>query len=345
MSLTIKDVAKEAGVSIATVSKVINGKPSISEPTRQRVIEVIKRLNYHPNAQASNFARERSDNIVFLAVTEPHTAFHNPHMFEIMCGAQSKIYSKNFNFSFLGVPDKDSACEKASVIIGRKAADGILIHGSATSRPLVELLVKTGFPHVIIGRPPFSNTACWIDINNHVSGHLATEYLTKSGCTHIAFIGGPKSDEISRHRLQGFVSSMRIFGLEIPDSFIKYGTYSKQSGYDMMEELLRGSSFPDAVICEDNKIAIGAVSAIRKRGIEIPDDIGIIIFDDYPLSQLIDPPLTVVDINVNKMGQQAADILIKKVRNPVLNIQSFTTIPELIIRSSTRNTNSGTGNV
>lgn len=345
MSLTIKDVAKEAGVSIATVSKVINGKPSISEPTRQRVIEVIKRLNYHPNAQASNFARERSDNIVFLAVTEPHTAFHNPHMFEIMCGAQNKIYSKNFNFTFLGVPDKDSACEKVSVIIGRKAADGILIHGSATSRPLVELLVKTGFPHVIIGRPPFSNTACWIDINNHVSGHLATEYLTKSGYTHIAFIGGPKSDEISRHRLQGFLSSMRIFGLEIPDSFIKYGTYSKQSGYDMMEELLRGSSFPDAVICEDNKIAIGAVSAIRKRGIEIPDDIGIITFDDYPLSQLIDPPLTVVDINVNKMGQQAADILIKKVRNPVLNIQSFTTIPELIIRSSTRNTNSGTGNV
>lgn len=345
MSITIKDVAKEAGVSIATVSKVINGKPSISEPTRQRVIEVIKQLNYHPNAQASNFARECSDNIVFLAVTESHIAFHNPHMFEIMCGAQCKIHSKNFNFSFLGVPDQDSACQEASAIIGRKAADGILIHGSATSRPLVELLVKTGFPHVIIGRPPFSNTACWIDINNHVSGHLATEYLTKNGYTRIAFIGGPKSDEISRHRLQGFISSMRIFGLGIPDSFIKYGTYSKQSGYDMMEELLRGAFLPDAVICEDNKIAMGAVSAIRKRGIEIPNDIGIITFDDYPLSQLIDPPLTVVDINVNKMGQQAADILIKKVRNPALNIQSFTTVPELIIRSSTRNTNSGTRNV
>lgn len=336
MSLTIKDVAKEAGVSIATVSKVINGKPSISEPTRQRVLEVIRRLNYHPNAQASNFARERSDNIVFLAVTGPHTAFHNPHMFEIMCGAQSVIHGKDYNFSFLGVPDKDTACEEASAIIGRRAADGILIHGSATSRPLVELLVKTGFPHVIIGRPPFSTTACWIDINNHVSGHLATEYLTKCGYTHIAFIGGPKSDEISRHRLQGFVSSMRIFGLDVPESSIKYGTYSKQSGYDMMEELLRGSSLPDAVICEDNKIAMGAASAIRKRGMEIPDDIGMITFDDYPLSQLIDPPLTVVDIDVNKMGQQAADTLIKKIRNPALNMQSFATVPELIVRSSTR---------
>lgn len=342
MALTINDVAKEAGVSIATVSKVINGKPSISEQTRLHVLEVIKRLNYHPNAQASNFARERSDNIIFLAVTEPLTAFHNPHMFEIMCGAQNIVHEKNFNFSFLGVQDKDTACQKASNIIGRRAADGILVHGSSTSRSLVELLVKTGFPHVIIGRPPFSNTACWIDINNHVSGHLAPEYLTKCGYTHIAFIGGPQSDEISRHRLQGFVSSMRIFGLNVPESSIKYGTYSKQSGFEMMEELLRGSFLPDAVICEDNKIAMGAASAIRKRGMNIPDDIGLITFDDYPLSQLIDPPLTVVDINVNKMGQQAAGFLIKKIRNPSLNMQSFTTVPELIIRSSTRNIKNST---
>lgn len=342
MALTINDVAKEAGVSIATVSKVINGKPSISEQTRLHVLEVIKRLNYHPNAQASNFARERSDNIIFLAVTEPLTAFHNPHMFEIMCGAQNIVHEKNFNFSFLGVQDKDTACQKASNIIGRRAADGILVHGSSTSRSLVELLVKTGFPHVIIGRPPFSNTACWIDINNHVSGHLATEYLTKCGYTHIAFIGGPQSDEISRHRLQGFVSSMRIFGLNVPESSIKYGTYSKQSGFEMMEELLRGSFLPDAVICEDNKIAMGAASAIRKRGMNIPDDIGLITFDDYPLSQLIDPPLTVVDINVNKMGQQAAGFLIKKIRNPSLNMQSFTTVPELIIQSSTRNIKNST---
>ena len=324
------------------MSKVINGKPSISEQTRLHVLEVIKRLNYHPNAQASNFARERSDNIIFLAVTEPHTAFHNPHMFEIMCGAQNVVHEKNFNFSFLGVQDKDTACQEASNIIGRRAADGILIHGSSTSRSLVELLVKTGFPHLIIGRPPFSNTACWIDINNHVSGHLATEYLTKCGYTHIAFIGGPQSDEISRHRLQGFVSSMRIFGLNVPESSIKYGTYSKQSGFEMMEELLRGSFLPDAVICEDNKIAMGAASAIRKRGMNIPDDIGLITFDDYPLSQLIDPPLTVVDINVNKMGQQAAGFLIKKIRNPSLNMQSFTTVPELIIRSSTRNIKNST---
>ena len=140
MNITIKDVAKEAGVSIATVSKVIHEKPSISDATRAHVLQVMEQLDYHPNAQASNFARKCSENIIFLAVTEPHVAFHNPHMFAILCGAQDKIREKNYNFSFIGVPDKDTACKKAKEIIGRRSADGLLIHGSATSRPLVSLL-------------------------------------------------------------------------------------------------------------------------------------------------------------------------------------------------------------
>lgn len=339
MSTTIKEVANEAGVSIATVSKVINNKPSISEATRQQVFDAIKKLNYHPNAQASNFARKCSENIIFLAVTEVNTSFHNPHMFEILSGAQSKIREKKYNFSFIGSSDKDTAYKEVIDIIGRKAADGILIHGSATSRPLVDLLTTSNFPHIIIGRPFFSNTACWIDINNHVSGDMATKYLHKCGYSKIAFIGGPETDEISRHRLRGFVSAMGIYGLSISDSFIKYGTYSKESGFEMMEELLRSSCLPDAVICENNQIAMGAASAIKKHGMSIPDDIGLITFDDYPLSQLIDPPLTVVDIDVNEMGQQAASLLLKKIKNPAFQIQSFATLPSLIIRSSTRNQN------
>lgn len=337
MSVTIKDVARMAGVSTATVSKVINGKPSISAETRHHVFQVMEQLHYHPNAQASNFAKKRSENIVFLAVTEAHTAFSNPHMFEILCGAQKKIREKKYNFSFIGSPTKEDAFREAEDIIGRKAADGILIHGSATSRSLAALLGNTDFPHIIIGRPCFSTTTCWIDINNYVSGEMATKYLNKCGYTKIAFIGGPETDEISRHRLKGFISTMHINGLTVPDSFIKYGSYSRKSGFSMMEELLRGNCLPDAVICENNEIAMGATDAIRKHGMEIPNDIGVITFDDYPLSQFIDPPLTVVDIDVNEMGHLAATLLLKKIKNPAFHIQSFATLPSLIVRASTRN--------
>ena len=98
-------------------------------------------------------------------------------MFEILCGAQSKIREKKYHFSFIGGKNKETACREAADIIASKAADGILLHGSATSRSLTALLSDTAFPHVIIGRPPFPNTTCWIDTNNHVSGEMAAKYL------------------------------------------------------------------------------------------------------------------------------------------------------------------------
>jgi len=211
------------------------------------------------------------------------------------------------------------------------------VHGSATSRQLVDFLVKNNFPHIIIGRPPFASTSCWIDINNRMSGQMAMEYLERCGYSKIAFLGGPKSDEISRHRLQGFVSYMNINRLSIQEDFIKYGKYTKESGFAMMAELLCYPALPDAVICENNLIAMGAVKAIENKNLSIPKDIGIITFDDYPLSQLIDPPLTVVDIDVYEMGNQAASILLRKINNRNLSVQSFVTLPNLIIRSSTRN--------
>ncbi len=339
MAITIKDVAREAGVSIATVSKILNNKPYISESTTQHVKDVMKRLDYQPNTQASNFKYKRTGNIVFLAVTELHTAFHNPHMFEILCGAENVIRNKNYNLLFMGVSDIQDAYESVKKIVGCNTADGILVHGSVTSRLLVDFLEKNAFPHIIIGRPPFACSSCWIDTNNRVSGQMAMEYLEECGYSQIAFIGGPKSDEISRHRLQGFVSYMNINRLTIQDDFIKYGTYTKESGFLMMEELLCQPILPDAVICENNQIAMGAVGAAEKHQLSIPKDMGLITFDDFPLSQLIDPPLTVIDIDVHEMGKQAASILLRIIKNPALQVQSFVTLPNLIIRSSTQNKN------
>lgn len=336
MKITIDDVAKAAGVSIATVSKVINNRPQISDATRERVINVMKQLDFHPNARASNFAKQRSNNIVYLAVTTTLSAFQNPHMFEILCGAQNTLQRKHYNVSFTGVSSIESAYQKAQEIIGQKTADGILVHGSATSKELVKLLVDSSYPHVIIGRPPFPTSACWIDINNRISGQIATRYLGSCGYRKIAFIGGPKTDEISRHRLEGFVSTMADNGLFVEERYLRYGEYTKESGYHMAKDLLSSPPLPDAIICENNLIAFGAVKAIEHAGKSVPADFGLITFDDYPLSQLIEPPITVVDIDVFDMGQKAAEILSQKIRNPGLHVQSFSTVPKLIVRSSTR---------
>jgi LacI family transcriptional regulator len=209
------------------------------------------------------------------------------------------------------------------------------VHGSATTKELVQQLVKTNFPHIIIGRPYFKCLACWIDINNSISGQLAAEHLSECGYQNIAFIGGPKEDEISIKRLKGFVAAMHDRGYIIKDKYLKYGFYTKESGYELAMELLQESQLPEAIICENNLIAIGVVKALSNVGKRIPEDIALLSFDDYPFSRMIEPLLTVVDIDVYDMGNQAAEILVRKINYPSLHVQSYTTLPQLIVREST----------
>lgn len=335
MKITIKDVAREAGVSISTVSKVINDAPTISDATKIRVKEIMEELHYQPNSQASNFARQKTNNIIFLTKLEPRIAFSNPHMFEIMCGVQTKLGAKSYNMSFTGARSKEEALSIAQDAIARKRADGIVVHGSATSKELAELLVNEAFPHILIGKPRFRSPVCWIDINNCISGEMAATHLAEYGYTRIAFVGGRKEDEISTDRLLGFTSAMRENGLSVPEHFIKHGTYTKESGYQLTMELLDAPDKPEAIICENDKIAYGVMQALDERKFRIPGQMSVISFDDFPLSHMIEPPMTVVDIDVYDMGIQAGRLLLQKIRHPLLQVQYYTTLPKLVVRETT----------
>ncbi len=335
MSVTIKDVAREANVSSSTVSKVMNHSPSIPDATVQRILEVMKRLHYYPNLQARNFVRRKTMNIVFLTRLEPHIAFENPHMFDILCGVQEVLAKKNYNLSLVGIHNLTESTETVERIVAQKSADGIVVHGSATTRELANLLLEAQFPHILIGKPNFESQICWIDVNHIFSGQLAAEHLCKCGFDRIAFIGGGREDKIFSQRLNGFLSVMEKRGMSIPDEYVKYGDASSENSFKLMNELLACPSRPNAVICEDNAVAFGAIQAIQQRGLAIPKDIGLICFDNYPLSEILSPMPTVVDINVHDLGVQAGTLLLRKIRHPELQVQTFTTMPTLKVRSST----------
>ncbi len=336
MPVTIKDVAREAGVSISTVSKVINGAPSISQATVERVNNIMKSLNYFPNQNASNFARQSTRNVVFLTRLERDVAFSNPHMFEIMCGAQKALSDKNYNLSLMSISSDQEERELIKKIIAQKSADGVILHGSVINRELPSLLVNTNFPHIIIGRPDFESQLCWIDTNNYLSGEIAANHLLDCGYSKIAFIGGHEHDMISTHRLQGFQSAMEQKNIEVSGRYISFGDSTKDSGYTQMNALLDCGIRPEAVICENNGIALGVVKSLGMHGLSIPDHMAVITFDEYPFSHIIEPMPTVVNINVFDMGMQAGSTLIRKIKNPSLQVQSYTTLPELIVRGTTR---------
>lgn len=335
MGVTIKDVAKAAGTSVSTVSKVINGHYSISEETANRVRDVIKELNYYPSTSAQSFARGSTKIVTILTNLSPNTAFQNPHMFEIVAGLEETLRSKGYRLHLRGV-DSTNAYDVAEEIISRRSADALAIHVSVMTHPLAGLLTKLRFPHIVLGMPNFESQVCWIDNNNIFSGTIAASYLLSQGYRKIAFIGGQYYDLGSSLRLQGVKQEIKNAGFQLDEQYIWLGDSTREDGFRMTAKLLDQKLLPDAIICANNYIAMGCVDALREKEMKIPDDIAVLAFDDYPFSQIIEPKLTVVDIDVRDLGKQAGKLLLDIVRHPNMQVQTYVTTSNIMERQSTR---------
>ncbi len=335
MAVTINDVANAAGVSKSTVSKVLNHWSTISPETTERVNAAIKKLHYIPNSRAVSFARQTTQNIVYLTNLGKDTAYQNPHMFDIMCGVYQALSSKDYTLTLVDTSDESYPGEKASQEIQRRSADGLIIHGSAVNKELASLIISEAIPHIIIGHPSFESRLCWIDTNHSLAGQYAAEHMVQCGYSDVIFFGGRKTDVISAQRLKGFLSGMLDLGYHISQSNIGYTDDTRQSAYERALQFLNKGSVPQAIICENNTLALGVMKAVSEMNLSVPDDIAVLTFDVYPYSSIIDPMLTIIDINVYDMGVQAGNMMIRKLENPDLLIQSFTALPVLLQGEST----------
>lgn len=334
MAVSIRDVAREAGVSVSTVSKVLNRSPLISEATTQKVRAVMEQLHYRPNLRAQNFARQKTHNVNFIARAEKNAAFHNPHLFEIMCGVENALSSKGYSLTFVNLAPNQNEGDVIDSLIEQKNTDGIVLHVSAASKKAAAVLTDNNFPHIVIGRPDFESELCWIDTNNNLSGSIAVKHLFQVGYRRIAYIGGGKDDLISLHRLQGVQKTAEELGLSLLPQDIRQGADTLENARAIAKQLIRENR-PEAIICANNTVALGAVRSIRDQALTVPDDIAVISFDDYPYSRIMEPALTVVNIDVYDMGTQAGIMLLRKMKQPSLQVQSYTTLPVLIVRDST----------
>lgn len=335
MPITISDVAREAGVSTSTVSKVINNWTTISPATVERVNAAISKLNYTPNSRAVSFARQTTQNIVFLTALGKDEAYHNPHMFDIMCGVNSEISKTNYSMTLIDTNMESYKGESVAKVMSKKCADGMIIHGSAINTEIADLIMKQQFPHIVIGHPGFESQLCWVDTNHALAGQCAAEYLLSCGYHDVAFIGGKKSEYISLQRQKGFLGAMHNYGYLITSDRIHYTDSSKEDSYHATMKLLESNKPPRAIVCENNTIAVGSMKAIDKLKLEVPKDIAFLTFDAYPYSEIIEPKPTVIDINVYDMGVQAGIMMIRKIENPSLQIQTYTTLPVVNIGLTT----------
>lgn len=329
MAVTIRDVAKEAGVSTSTVSKVLNNWSSISPATCDRVHEAIRKLHYTPNARAVSFAKGASRNILFLSSLKKEEAYRNPHMFDILCGVRHTLAEHGYTLMLTDFPEAGEPQEYLGGLIGKGIADGILIHGSCMFPQLSRLLAESRFPHIHIGHPGPGSRICWIDTNNGLAGQFAAQHMLECGYEKVAFIGERRTDHISTQRLNGFLGGMYDYGYRIPDEYIRYTDSTREDACRQTLEVLSLPVPPRAFICENNTLALGVVKALREKRLRIPEDAAFLTFDSYPYSSIIDPAPTVIDIDVYDLGVQAAEMLLRKLDNPSLLVQTYTTLPVL----------------
>ncbi len=334
MGVTIKDVAKLAGTSTATVSKVLNGSYSISEDTKKRIHKAMEELNYHPNQRARNFARQNCNTVALVTTMGKDASFQNPHMFEMMCGMEEILSKKGYSFIVKGLTAEEST-EYVKNAFETKMADGFIIHASVITPKLNELITKLEIPHLVIGMPSFDNNFCWIDVDNTQAGRAAAKYLISQGYRSFGFLGGPKSDIISVHRMEGVVEALKEFKHPLSKEYIRLGKSDTKTSYEMTMSLLKEEKRPQAIICANNYLAYGCVKALKENGIKIPKDIAVIAFDDFPFSKVLEPRLSVVSIDVFEIGREAGKLILQKIKTPNLHFQSYVTFPVIIAREST----------
>lgn len=334
MSVSIKDVAKKAGVSISTVSKALNDKSSVSSSTIERIKQTAEDMGYVPNSRARVFATKETKQIVFIADIPKDTAFYNPHVFEIIMGLQHSVSKSGYSLIVESV-EKKEALEYISSLYKKNMADALVVHASIITKRLESLIVKSNLPHLIIGQPDYQSTLSWIDTDNTLSGAIAIRHLLKKDYYPVAFVGGKADDMISLHRFEGAERELKQNNLSFEEQYVLSTSSTIVSGMNAAKKILKMEKPPRSVLCANSVIAFGMMQELRNQNIRVPKDIAVMTFDRYPFSDFTEPRVTSVDMNMYEIGEEAGSILIKNLSHPNLRIQTFTSEPCIFEREST----------
>ena len=339
MPPTIKDVAKAANVSIATVSLVLHNNERISPETKRRVLKSIKQLNYHPSRSAQGLVSRKTGNIGFI-VTEERFLRTEPFYTRVFLGSEFEARENDYYVLLATIKSSFKKGDPLPRFILERNFDGIVIAGKVPEA-FIESLLKFKMPIVFIDYiPPFGDFPSVL-IDNLRGGMLATEHLINNGYKNIAFIGGEISHPSIRERLQGYKLALERANINNSNGLVVTNDeyLSRQNGYRSAEKLFLQNKEVTAIFASNNATAVGVIQYLKNNNFNIPNDISLIGFDDIEADMMIDPPLTTIRVPKMNMGTEAVQLLLN-----IIKAQSYTAkkiiIPiELVVRESIKNIN------
>lgn len=329
MATTIKDVAKLAGVSPSTVSRVISGNPRISEATRQEVYKAMKTLDYKPNASARNLANASTKTIGLIIPNKDENLFKNPFFILAMRGISLYAQKCNYKIMFNYSPNPEADLNFVREFVHSKWVDGIVLLTAYENDLCIDYLNENEFPFVVIGRPHNTNDILWVDNDNFEATYQLVSRLIGKGFQRIAFLGGPSQYVFSQDRLEGYKRALELRNIPLVEELIfEAEDFTSEHAYDMMPIALK-NGLPDAIVTTDDMMAFGVLKYIKEHNL----DIVVTGFNNTTLCEYQTPPLTSVDIHAESLGYQAAKLLIKNIEGERTLTNHFIVGTTLVERS------------
>ena len=334
---TLKDVAARAGVSYQTVSKVLNGQAQVMPATEARIREAVEVLDYRPNVTARNLRTQESNLIGLAWYAKPYSAWQ-PILDRFLYSLIETLEERGYLIVFFN--DKGSEhyhdISNLQELYARRQVAGFILANTIPNDPRIAYLIENQIPCVTFGRANSDWDFCWVDVDGEAGIKRMVQHLYRRGHRRVAYIGWADGWQTGRHREEGFRAGLAEFGLTCDETLIANGPDSAQAGATTTQRFLAlsKSNRPTAIVCVSDLIAMGVCREVARAGLQIGQDIAVTGYDDVPMTELLNPPLTTIAQPIQQVGQHTVELLLKQLQGQPIIQKEILLEPELIVRES-----------
>ncbi|SDM29902.1 LacI family DNA-binding transcriptional regulator [Halarsenatibacter silvermanii] len=305
-NITIKDIAEKSGVSVTTVSRVLNDKPDVKDATRAKVLKVIKESNYRPNGMARSLVINQTYSIGLIIPD-----INNPYFPEVARGVEDQAQDSSYSVIFSSTDNKLKREKEVIDLMLQKSVDGLIVSLSLANKDILKRLEDKKIPVVQLDRKIPDSRYPAVMVDNKKSAYKAVQFLIDEGYKRIAHITGDLQTVPGRERKNGYRKAILANNFSFNQDMIFEGDFSKRAGYDALKKITEKGSLPEAIFAANDMMAIGVLEACRQKGIKVPEDIVLVGHDNISISNLVYPALTTMAQPKYKLGRKASELLIE----------------------------------
>ena len=329
--ITIKDIARELKISVATVSRALRNAYDVSKSTRRKVLAKAKEMNYRANYNATALASNQSHNIAVILPT-----ITNYYFSTVITGIQKVAYENNYNIIFYVTGESEE--RELSIIksLSLSSIDGLLVSVTSESRNVRQFkrIMDSGIPLVFFDRAAEIKGSSKVVQNDYEGAYLAVEHLIGNGYQKIALIGGAENLSFSRERLRGYKDALKSHQLPVIKERIIHSAFNQNSGYEDTRRLLKLNEQIDAIFAVNDRKAVGAILALKESGIRVGAEVGVVGFTNDPIAAIVSPGLTTVEEPALEIGMKSCELLLKQITKKRTSPEVLVLQGTLIVRHS-----------